>query len=314
MITEESGKVFPRSRSASDILDLLLSECRDTGVEIRCGEGVSRVTVDDDQSFSVLSARSSYRATDLVIATGGASYPSTGSTGDGYRLAESLGHTITTPSPALAPIYPDTYPFSHLSGISFPGTTLTLYRQGRKVMQLSGDLLLTHTGLSGPGILHMSRYAEPGDTLQVSFLADRSATDLTREFVAGASSEGQRLVRSFLPEYKLPARFIESILTQAGIPGTRTLAHLTKTERNRLVLLLSAYRFRVTRVGGYDEAMVTRGGICVQEVDPKTMQSRLRKRLYAIGEVLDIDGDTGGYNLQAAFSTAESAAKAILAK
>jgi hypothetical protein len=314
MITGESGKVFPRSRRASDILDLLLSECRTTGVEIRCNEGVQQVTVQNDQSFAVTSIRASYRATDLVIATGGASYPSTGSTGDGYRLAESLGHTIATPAPALAPLYPENYPFFHLAGISFQGTILTLYRQGKKMVQLCGDLLFTHTGLSGPGILHLSRYTEAGDELRVGFLPERSAKDITREFVVAASSDGQRPVQSYLTGYDIPARFVESILRQAGIPETRTLAHLTKPERDRLVLLLTAYPFRMARVGGYEEAMVTRGGVSLREVDPKTMESRIRHHLYIIGEVLNVDGDTGGYNLQAAFSTAESAARAILAK
>ena len=313
MEIEESGKVFPRSRKASDILDRLLSECSADDVDVRCGERVKTVTVEKD-SFSVVSDQSTYPATFLVIATGGASYPLTGSTGDGYRLAESLGHTVASPAPALAPLYPENYPFSRLAGISFKDAVLTLLRQGKLLREMHGDLLFTHRGLSGPGILHMSRYVQCGDELRVAFLPAMHEGDLARILTEAAATRGQRQVKSFLTSYNLPARFVVCMLAVADIPETRTLAQLTKKERERLVTGITAYPFRVEHVGGYEEAMITRGGIVLREVSPKTMESRLKSHLYFIGEVLDVDGDTGGYNLQAAFSTASLAARDITAK
>jgi predicted Rossmann fold flavoprotein len=307
---DESGKVFPVSRRASDVLSVLHQACRATGVLIRCSEPVRDVRVSAG-CFLVRSEKAEYESEALVIATGGASYPSTGSTGDGFSFACCLGHRVTPVAPALVPIRVGEYPFSDFAGISFEGLAFSLYRDGKKLRDAVGDLLFTHTGLSGPGMLHLSRYILPGDTLKVSFLPGMRNEALRRDLVSRIAASGNKQVKSILSGYSLPARFIARLLELVGIPPDLTGAHLPKKERDELVRLISAFPFEVLSPGGWNEAMVTRGGVALEEVNPKTMESVLVPHLYFIGEVLDIDGDTGGYNLQAAFSTAMAAAKAL---
>lgn len=308
--SEGSGKVFPVSRKASDVLAVLVRACRDRGVGIHCSEPIREVRR-DAPGFSIRSDQGAYRAASVVIATGGCSYPATGSTGDGFAFARALGHTITPPRPALAPVYVEQYPFPDLAGISFPRLSFTLIRDGRKIHAASGDLLFAHTCLSGPGILHLSRTVLAGDLLTVSFLPAMSADTLKRDLAARMAGAGQQTVKRILAGYPLPARFLSRIADLAGIPPGMTGAHLARKDRDELARLLTAFSFRVSRPGGWNEAMVTAGGICLDEVNPRTMESRLVPGLYGIGEVLDIDGETGGYNLQAAFSTAIAAARAI---
>ncbi|MDN7025540.1 NAD(P)/FAD-dependent oxidoreductase [Methanoculleus sp. FWC-SCC1] len=308
--TDENGKVFPATRKAADVLDLLLRECRERGVRVRCGEAVIAVERTDG-GFLVTTGAARYTASRVVIATGGASYPATGSTGDGYRLAAALGHTVTPVRPALAPVVVEDYPFARLAGISFEGVTVSLFRDGRKTRELAGDLLFTHTGLSGPAVLHLSRYTAAGDALKVSFLPGMTREGLEKDLLAKFAAHGTRQVKTILADYGLPERFVLALLEAAGIPADRAAAHLAKKARGALIDRLTAFPFGVKAVGGFREAMVTAGGVALEEVDKKTMASKRVPGLYVIGEVLDVDGDTGGYNLQAAFSTAVAAARAI---
>ena len=307
---DESGKIFPKSRMASDVLSVLLAECREKGVEIRCSESVKEVRR-SGKGFFIRTGKTEYESGSLVIATGGSSYPLTGSSGDGFSLAASLGHRIAPIAPALVPIRVGDYPFADLAGISFDGLGFFLFRDGRRIREARGDLLFTHTGLSGPGILHLSRYILPGDTLKISFLPGLTDEILKKDVVTRIASSGTKQVKSILSGYALPGRFIARILELLGIPADLTGAHLPKKARDELIRHLSAYPFPVLGPGDWNEAMVTRGGVSLDEVDPDTMESLLIPRLYCIGEVLDIDGDTGGYNLQAAFSTARAAARDI---
>jgi predicted Rossmann fold flavoprotein len=262
--------------------------------------------------FTVTTSRGMYRGHELVIATGGKSYPGTGSTGDGYRFAQALGHTVTPLKPSLVPVHVRDYPFSDLSGISFREVTLSLFREGKKVHEHAGDLLFTHSGLSGPGILDLSRYIEPGDTLKISFLPKKRREAFFHELAGKLLASGTLKVRTILAGYQLPERFIDKVLTLSGIPPELTGAHLSVPARKRLVESLAGFPCVIAGSGSFEEAMVTRGGISLDEVDPKTMESRLVSGLYFTGEVLDIDGDTGGYNIQAAFSTGVLAAQSIL--
>jgi predicted Rossmann fold flavoprotein len=309
-MTEPGGKVFPRSRKASEVLDILVKECAAVHVEIRCEDPVSEVSV-LDAKFSIRTDRATYRAERLVIATGGITYPATGSTGDGYVFARILGHSVTEVSPALAAVTVEDYRFSDLAGISFADVLISLYRSGQKVRRHTGDLLLTHAGLSGPGILDLSRFIRPGDTLKISFLPSVDHPKVKEAVLNRISAAGKARVRTVLMDFCLPERFVNRILTLAGIEHDLTGAHLSKKSRSALIELLTGCPFVVGRLGGVHEAMVTRGGVSLAEIDPKTMESKLVPRLYFIGEVLDIDGDTGGYNLQAAFSTAALAARRI---
>jgi predicted Rossmann fold flavoprotein len=312
MVTDAGEKVFPATRKASDVLALLLRECRQRGVEIRCGESVLGIEREEG-CFLVATGSARYAAPHVVIATGGATFPATGSSGDGYRLAAGLGQPVTAIRPALAAVTIEEYPFSHLAGISFDDVAVSLFRGGRKVGEGSGALLFTHAGLSGPVVLHLSRSIDAGDVLKVSFVPGISRETLQNDLVEKVAAHGTRQVKAILSDFCLPERFVRELLHQAGIPADLTCAHLSKTARNALIAHLTTFPFRVKAVGGFHEAMVTAGGVALSDVDPKTMASKQIPALSFIGEVLDIDGDTGGYNLQAAFSTAYAAARAIAA-
>jgi predicted Rossmann fold flavoprotein len=311
LMTEPGGKVFPRSRKASEVLDILVKECSAVHVEIRCENPVAEVSV-RDEGFLIRTDQGTYRAGQLVIATGGLTYPATGSTGDGYVFARTLGHSVTEVSPALTTVTIQDFRFSDLAGISFADALISLYRSGQKVRRHIGDLLLTHTGLSGPGILDLSRFIRPGDTLKISFLPSVDHPKVKETLLNRISTAGKARVRTVLTGFELPERFVNRILTLAGIDLEMTGAHLSRKNRSALIELLTGCPFAVGRLGGNHEAMVTRGGVSLAEIDPKTMESKLVPGLYFVGEVLDIDGDTGGYNLQAAFSTAALAARRVI--
>jgi predicted Rossmann fold flavoprotein len=311
LMTEPGGKVFPVSRKASDILNMLIKECEAASVEIRCGDPALDVSV-REEGFSIRTDQGTCRADQLAIATGGITYPATGSTGDGYVFARSLGHRVTETSPALAAVTIQDYRFSDRAGISFSNVFISLTRAGRKIKQRAGDLLLTHSGLSGPGILDLSRFIQPGDTLRISFLPGIDPQEVDKTLINRVAAAGNARVRTALAAYHLPDRFVNKLLTLAGIGNDLTGAHLSKENRSALIELLTRCPFVVGGLGGVHEAMVTRGGVSLDEINPKTMESRLIPRLYFIGEVLDIDGDTGGYNLQAAFATAALAARRIV--
>jgi len=307
LIAGEDGKIFPVSRKAKDILDALIADCRRHGVVVRCGEAVTEVGRSGD-GFRVKTAAGEYCSALLLIATGGASYPSTGSSGDGYAFAAGLGHTIAETAPALTPVTIREYPFSDLAGISLQDCTVSLFREGKKVDRFCGDLLLTHDGLSGPVILNSSRYIISGDELRVSFLPE----DRRDELIQTLTGCGGTRVKAALSPFQLPERLLKRLIDLAGIPPEATCAHLTRTSRNLLLQVLTSCQMTVGALGGYRIGMVTRGGVALDEVNGKTMGSRITGGLFFAGEVLDIDGDTGGYNLQAAFSTASLAADAIL--
>ena len=310
METEPGGKVFPVTRRSADVLAVLLAECAARGVDVRCDEPVRAVERDGD-GFVVRTAKATARAGILVIATGGASYPATGSTGDGYAFARALGQPVTEVAPALAPVYVEDYPFADLAGISFQNLALTIYRDGKRARRQTGDLLFTHTGLSGPGILDASRSILPGDVLRVTFFSGANAEEARKRVVDAVSAGGARQVKTVLVDLALPERFVRRLLDLAGVPPGETCARLPKKARSALAASLAEFPFRIERLGGFGEAMATRGGVALEGINQKTMASRAVENLYCIGEVLDIDGDTGGYNLQAAFSTAALAARHI---
>ncbi len=307
---DENGKYFPTDGTAKDVLSILLAECDRAGVEVRCDESV-RAIEHTEGLFSVITADHAYTAEHVVLATGGASYPVTGSTGDGYALAGKLGLPVTATGPALAAITIHNYPFRDLTGISFDNVPLSLYRDNKKIREVTGDIILTVTGISGPGALHMSRYVRPGDNLHVGFVAGGDKESARKKLTDAIADGKNRQVKTVLTEIEIPIRFLLSLLELSGIPRDATCAHLTKPDRNTLINYLTDFPFTVAGTEGYATAMVTRGGVARDAIRQKTMEAKTVPRLFCIGEVVDIDGDTGGYNLQAAFSTAALAADAI---
>jgi predicted Rossmann fold flavoprotein len=306
----EGGKVFPVSRKARDVCEVLTRECQDRGVFLRCGEPVSR-TEKTPSGFTLYTAGYSCSAKVLVIAAGGASYPKTGSTGDGCRLAASLGHTIQEIGPALTPLLIGNFPFADLAGISFAGLPFSVWRENRKVFDGQGDVLFTHTGLSGPGILDHSRDIRAGDEVRLSLAGPVQRDAFTRKFQDAISRSPTRSIKTIIAGLGVPERLARLLPALAGIPADSTGAHLTAAGRTSLVELLTACPLVVSALGDLSVAMATRGGVALDEVNAKTMESKLVPGLFFAGEVLDIDGDTGGFNLQAAFSTGYCAAQGI---
>ncbi len=309
-IETPEGKMLPSSLKAQDILEVLLKECRKLGVQLIFNEQVDKVTWNDGQ-FTVYTKSQVYLSKALVIATGGRSYPSTGSVGDGYKLASGLGHTIVETRPALTPLYILDHPFSDLAGISFKDIETTLWRDNKKIRTWQGDVLITHRGLSGPGILNNSRYIEPGDTIRLNFVGAANVQECRHELDEIFARSGKQLVKNALSRYPLPHRLLDSILRLANISNEDRCAHLGKDKRNRLAEFLSSFPMKVDRLGDFNIAMVTKGGVNLKEIKPSNMESKLLPNLFFVGEVLDVDGDTGGYNLQAAFSEGYAAGKYI---
>jgi len=317
MIREKAGKVFPKTRRARDVLDILMAQCQEKGIVVKCNQEVTSITRDED-GFLLECKDGSYRSKQLVIATGGCSFPATGSSGDGYRFAENFGHSISELRPALTPLLITDYPFSDLAGLSFPNMKISLYRHA-KIGEHQGDILFTHEGLSGPGILDSSRYVRAGDIVKLSFVPDDRRNALEEWLIDKARGEGKSSLLSVLSDLfhaglanvPLYPRLIKRILEVSGIALSLQMAQLTRENRSLLVDNLTGFSLVVSGLRGYDTAMITRGGVERREIDPKTMQSRLVKGMYLVGELLDVDGDTGGYNLQAAFSTGMLAARSI---
>lgn len=316
MVREKEGKIFPASRRSKDVLNALTGQCQRLGVEIRCGQAVKSIARIQD-SFLVSCADGRYRTRLLVIATGGCSYPATGSSGDGYIFARTLGHSMSEIAPALSPVVIKEYPFSDLAGLSFSDMKISLYRQA-KIREHRGDILFTHDGLSGPGILDLSRYIRADDIIKLSFVPEDRREALESWLVEKAQHDGGKSLISLLaylpsfgPGVQLSTRLTKRLLQISGISSGLRMSQLTREMRNRLIDNLTGLSLAVSDVSGFNAAMCTRGGAEISEVNPKTMQSRLVQGLYLVGEVLDVDGDTGGYNLQAAFSTAMLAARSI---
>ncbi len=310
MQEEENGKIFPVTRKAADVLNVLVAECEKMGVCVRCGEPVRGIIRGPD-GFILTTGKGAYNSGVVIITTGGASYPQCGTTGDGYRLAASLGQPLTETGPALTPLLIRPFPFAALMGLSFEQMRLSVWRQGKKLADYQGDLLFTHLGLSGPGILDASRDIRPGDEIRLSFVGTMQRDAFAADIAKRALDNPGWQVGTILAKYPLPERLNRKLLKLSGIPDDLTCAHFSAAMRAALVRSCTEFPLTVAALGDYKIAMVTRGGVARDAVNPRTMESTLVPGLFFAGEVLDIDGDTGGYNLQAAFSTGYLAGQSV---
>jgi predicted Rossmann fold flavoprotein len=313
---EERGKLFPDSNRARDVLDALLGEVGRLGVEIIAGHPVSAVQPEGDL-WRVHAAGGPWTARRLVLASGGLSVPKTGSDGSGLQMAASLGHTVVPTTPALVPLKLDGTFHSPLSGVSHEAS-IEVTADGRLVARLSGPLLWTHFGISGPAALDASRHwhrvvADGRDArVRVSFMpgADFAAAD--RALLASASGNPATTVRAFLAA-RLPAAVADTLLSALSLAGTVRLAQLPRDDRRRLVHALTAWELPIAGSRGYNYAEATAGGVALDEVEPRTLESRKRCGLHFAGEMLDVDGRLGGFNFQWAWSSAWVAGNAAAA-
>ena len=258
MIQEKGDKIFPETLRARDVLNILIEQCRAKGVVIKCNQAVKSITRNED-GFLVGCIGGSYRSRLLVIATGGCSYPATGSSGDGYRFAGILGHRIAEIGPALTPLLIKDYPFSDLAGLSFPDMKISLYRHA-KIREHRGDILFTHEGLSGPGILDLSRYIRAEDILKLSFVPDDKRKALEEWLLDKARLDGGRSLLSVLADLPhfvlsyvpLSPRLIKRMLEISGIGSDLKMAQLTREMRNCLIDNLTGLSLVVSDLCGYN--------------------------------------------------------------
>lgn len=304
------GKVFPETLNSRDILRVLMNECNKQGVTISYNAAVTKITKRLD-SFEVYTTTHQFVAKNIIITTGGCSYPSTGSSGDGYPIAKELGHTISDIAPSLSYVYINNFPFASCAGISLDHINIHLYKNSKKIRQVQGDILFTHKGLSGPGIIDFSRYILPGDILKISLVDFKNTEEFEKDFLSEVSVNGRKLLKNLLTHYEIPERLVVAIFELHNISSEMKSADLDKKTRKLIVDCIMELPFIVDRLGGFKEAMATRGGVNLNEVNPNTMESRIMKGLYFAGEVLDIDGDTGGYNIQFACSSGVMAGKNV---
>ena len=316
--TERGNRVFPESDKAADIIDALLMGLRRAGVEIREERAADIRSAGDE--LRVHTERGEYRCKAVILATGGVSYPLTGSTGDGYQMAAALGHTIIPPKPSLVPLVAEGDLCRRMQGLSLRNVAIKVKNTKKKVIyQEQGEMLFTHFGLSGPLILsasaHMRDFDKDHYTVWIDMkpALDEKTLDarILRDLGENPNREFHNVLDGLVPRLMVPV-----LAELTGIPDGTKANSVTREGRRRLLELLKNFPVEITGPRPVEEAIVTSGGIKVTEVDPKTMQSKLVKGVYFAGEVLDADAYTGGFNLQIAWSTGhaagESAAEAVL--
>lgn len=310
--TERGGRVFPVSDHASDVTRALTRRMERLGVEIRLHSKVRSLECEDGACTGVRLREGVRKAEAVIVATGGCSYPSTGSTGDGYRFAEESGHTVTKRRPGLVPFETKEDWAPALQGLSLRNVQITAAKEGKTLYREFGEMLFTHFGVSGPAVLSASSLV--GDKLPVTLTIDlkpaltREQLDqrILREFSQAANRSLKNAVERLYPSKLLPV-----MLFVSGVNGEKRVNEVTKKERERLLEHTKALRLTLTGLRGFNEAIITRGGVSVKEIKAGSLESKKIRGLYFAGEVLDVDALTGGYNLQIAWSTGYLAGASI---
>jgi hypothetical protein len=305
---EERGKrVFPASNRAQDVVRVLKEYCASLGVKTLLHTDARAILQENGRVVGVRTDSGTVLASRVILATGGASYSQTGSTGDGYRMAQELGHTLIPIRPSLVPLEAEEGYIRDLQGLSLKNVRATLLSSGRKVEEEFGEMIFTHFGISGPIVLTISGPAaeefrrgrvEVSIDFKPALTHEQVNQRLLREFQAG----GRKKILNILPNL-LPQRMVPVFLRRGEVPPEKKGAEIQAGTRKRMVDLLKDWRLTLRRARPLVEAIVTAGGVSVKEIQPSTMESRIVRGLHFCGEVIDIDGKTGGYNLQAAFST-----------
>lgn len=297
----EGGKVFPASGKADAVLALLLTEAKKNGFAF-CNDNAEHISLINDETeriYRVLCTNGEYRCRKLIVATGGCSYPETGSDGSMFSTLEDMGILLVPRRPALTPIFVQDYPYADLSGISFQGVEV---RCGRRIS--TGDILFTHRNFSGPVILNASRYTAQGDEMKINYLPyEGQFSEKLKRLQPG----NNKMLAVVLGTFGIPKAFAEVLQTRAQITDKK-FSSFSGAELAQIARYITADTFCVSALGSYRQAMATAGGVDLGEIDLNTMQCKRHPGIYIIGEALDVDGDTGGYNLQFAFASGYAAA------
>ncbi len=313
---ERGERVFPVSDHASDVTAALTRLLKERGVEVRLHVKVKEISAADGRVTGALLANGQYiRADAVVLATGGLSYPTTGSRGDGHRIAEGLGHTLKTCTPALTPMETAEQWCTSLQGLSLKNVTLTMRCGGKQIWSGFGEMLFTHFGISGPLVLPASSYygkckdktaVTAAVDLKPALTMEQLDRRILRDFEENRNKQFKNVIGSLYP-----SRLVPVMILLSGIDGEKKIHEVTRQERSRLAEVTKNLTMRVTGLRDFAEAIITQGGIRVKEVNPSTMESKIVQGLYPVGELLDLDAVTGGFNLQIAWSTGYLAGRSI---
>lgn len=304
---ERGGRVFPESDKSSDVIKTLTLMLKKVGVEVRLKDKAKKIILKDGRAAGVLSASGEHACDRVIICTGGLSYPATGSTGEGHEFAKSLGHTVTSIEPSLVALaVKEQELVSMAQGLSLKNVRLTLTSGKKNLFTEQGEMLFTHFGVSGPLVLsasaHLTQKNIIGSKISIDIkpALDRETLDrrILRDFDEAQNKQLKNALFGLMPKSLVPV-----ILKYSGLDGEEFVHDITRAQRERLLDALKGLTFNIHSKRSLKEAIITRGGVNIKEIDPATMESRKVKGLYFAGEILDVDGYTGGYNLQIAFST-----------
>lgn len=305
---ERGNRVFPLSDHSSDVIAALSRALKSQNVDIRLHTKVQSLLIRDEAACGVvLSDGKTVEADDVIVATGGISYPSTGSTGDGYRMAEESGHALVECTPSLVPFETKEDWVKDLQGLSLRNVTVSIYHGKKKLYEDFGEMLFTHFGVSGPLILSASGMIKPVQfkqelcmyiDLKPALDAEQLDKRILREFDAAMNKQFKNVIGSLMP-----AKMIPVVIRLSGIDPDKKVNEVSREERQHLVQLLKRLPLTINGLRGWNEAIITKGGVSVKDINPSTMESKKVSHLFFCGEVLDLDALTGGYNLQIAWST-----------
>lgn len=305
---ERGNRVFPLSDHSSDVIAALSRALKSQNVDIRLHTKVQSLLIRDEAACGVvLSDGKTVEADDVIVATGGISYPSTGSTGDGYRMAEESGHALVECTPSLVPFETKEDWVKDLQGLSLRNVTVSIYHGKKKLFEDFGEMLFTHFGVSGPLVLSASGMIKPVQfkqelcmyiDLKPALDAEQLDKRILREFDAAMNKQFKNVIGSLMP-----AKMIPVVIRLSGIDPDKKVNEVSREERQHLVQLLKRLPLTINGLRGWNEAIIKKGGVSVKDINPSTMESKKVSHLFFCGEVLDLDALTGGYNLQIAWST-----------
>jgi predicted Rossmann fold flavoprotein len=311
---ERGNRIFPTSDSSRDVLDALIDCLHQTKVEIKLNSTVKKIVVKENKIEKILLFGGREIVADrFIIATGGKSYPATGSTGDGYSWLTQIGHTINPLAPALVPIIVKEKIVSELEGLSLKNVEISLYENNKKIDSRFGEAIFTADGMSGPIIIDLSReissllLKSAGKLfLKIDFKPALDYPELDSRVQKDFQAASKKIFKNSLDDL-LPQKLIPVMIELSGIDPEKKVNSVTREERKKLLHLLKEFGLEVKGLAGYDQAIITIGGVALSEIDPKTMKSKVIDNLYLAGEILDLHGPTGGFNLQQCWSTGYSA-------
>jgi len=322
-VIERGGRIFPVSNKSLDVLNALTSFAMDNGVTIKCNCSVKKLLIESGKiiglEFYENNQNKQVKSTNIIIATGGKSYTATGSTGDGYKLAKEVGHSIKTPHQSLVPIVTKGKIASRLQGLSLKNVNASVWSNGKKIKEKFGELLFTHFGLSGPIILTLSRLivsellSNNSVTLSIDLKPALDQKKFNNRILRDLDANGKKGIENIFRSW-VPSKLIPVMIENCTLDPKKKGHQITSLDRKTIISNLKDFTFEVTHPRSFKEAIITAGGIKTKEINPKTMESKIIDNLYFAGEMIDVDADTGGYNLQIAYSTGWLAAESCVSK